>query len=365
MTPHERYLSCMRFQTVDRPPLMEWVPWTSTVEMWMEETGMNREQVLSYTAECDQVCSTGVDFSMIPAFPEQIIAEDAETVTKTDRMGQVYREFKCSPDTSMPDFIDAPVKTRKDWEDIKLRLDPASAERYPADWTERLCSWKRDKPILNLYGGVASYYGGPSLFGFVRMLMGAERVLYAFYDEPDMVHDMMETATCFSIAIMEKALKEAPVTYVQFWEDMCFKGGPLISPAAVREFMLPRYKRITEAVRKAGVDIILLDSDGDVSSLIPIWLDGGINGVFPMEQAAGNDIHEYRRTYGKDLLITGGIDKRALAHSKAAIDRELETKIPLAFEGGYIPMLDHLIPPDVPFENFIYFWKKKKAMLGV
>jgi uroporphyrinogen decarboxylase len=195
------------------------------------------------------------------------------------------------------------------------------------------------------------------------MLLGDEQVLYAFNDHPAMVHDMMETATEFSITMVQKALKEAPVTVVQLWEDMCYRTGSLISPSMFREFMLPRYKRITEVIRGLGTDIIFVDSDGKVDELIPLWLEAGINGVFPMEQAAGNDIHAYRRKYGKNLLMTGGIDKRALARDQAAIDRELELKIPLAAQGGYIPTLDHSIPPDVSYENFLYYWTKKKEML--
>ena len=176
---------------------------------------------------------------------------------------------------------------------------------------------------------------------------------------------MMETITEFSIALLKKALKEAPVTVVQFFEDMCYCTGSLISPAMFREFMLPRYRRITDVIRGLGVDTIFVDSDGKVDELIPLWLEAGINGVMPMEQAAGNDIFAYRRQDGSDLLMAGGIDKRALAQGKAAIDRELEEKIPLAFHGGYIPHLDHLIPPDVPFDNLAYYWQRKKHLLGI
>jgi len=129
--------------------------------------------------------------------------------------------------------------------------------------------------------------------------------------------------------------------------------------------MSPRYKCITELARSRGIDIILVDSDGDVSELIPLWLDAGINGVYPMEVAAGMDVAKLRREYGSDLLMTGGIDKRVLARDHRAIDEELDAKIPLVEQGGYIPHLDHAIPHDVPYENFVYYWKRKKRLLGV
>lgn len=364
MDSNERFLACMRFQPVDRCPLREWGPWESTVQRWMKESGLSREAVLRYRDECDAENTTGIDHGMRPPFEERLVAEDEETVTKIDRMGLTCREFKKNPETSMPEFIGFPVKKPEDWPSVKRRFQ-ASEDRYPSDWTDRVARWKRENTTLRYYNMVASYYGGPSLFGFVRMLVGDEQVLYAFYDEPEMVEDMMETATEFAITMLQKALREAPLTYVQFWEDMCYRTGPLISPEMFKKYMVPRYRRITDLIRRHGIDVIFVDSDGCVADLIPLWIESGINGVFPMEQAANNDIHAYRRQYGKELRMMGGIDKRVLARGKDAIDRELADKLPLAEKGGYIPTLDHSIPPDVSWANFQYYWETKKSMLGM
>ena len=355
----------MRFEPVDRPPLLEWPPWETTTRAWMEETGKDREYVLQYLNECDATASTGINFGMLPPFPERVIAEDADSATMQDRMGKIHRQFRRNPETSMPEYIGSPVREPGDWDAVRQRLIPDVQARYPTDWRERVERWQREKPILKQYSAAASYYGGPSLYGFVRMLVGQEQALYLFYDNPALVHDMMETATGFFVRILERSLREAPLTLVQFWEDMCYRSGPMISPSMVREFMAPRYRRITAAIRGAGHDIIMLDSDGDVKELIPLWLESGINGVFPMEQAAGNDVHVYRREYGRDLLMTGGFDKRTLTQGERAIDEELDARVALAFQGGYVPTVDHSIPPDVPFRSFMYYWKRKKRLLGV
>jgi uroporphyrinogen decarboxylase len=108
---------------------------------------------------------------------------------------------------------------------------------------------------------------------------------------------------------------------------------------------------------------MLVDCDGNVDQFIPLVLEGGLNGLLPFEVAAGSDVREVRRRYGKNLLIFGGIDKRALAQGKAAIDGELESKVrPLLAEGGYFPMLDHYAPPDISFENYLYYKMKLKSM---
>ena len=233
MTAHDRFQAFMRFQPVDRPPLQEWGPWLATLRLWTEETGKSREYCLSYLRECDAEEWTGLEFGMIPPFPERVVAEDDTTITRQDRMGKTFRLFKADPDASMPEYLDSPVKTRGDWEAVKARLNPDTPGRYPADWEQRLVRWRRDRSVLRQYSATGPYYGGPSLYGFVRMLVGEEQALYLFHDAPALVHDMMDTATDFFVRVLTKSLREAPVTFVQFWEDMCFRGGPLISPASM------------------------------------------------------------------------------------------------------------------------------------
>ena len=205
----------------------------------------------------------------------------------------------------------------------------------------------------------------PSLFGFVRELMGPERAMYAFHDEPELVREMMDVLTELILGLLPRVVEEAPLTTVFFWEDMCYRGGPLISPAMFREFMIPRYRRMTDLATSLGIEVCFVDSDGNVEQLVPLWIEAGIRGTYPLEVAAGMDARKLRQQYGRDVLMTGNIDKRVLAQDRRAIDRELEAKLPLAEEGGFIPHLDHGIPHDVPYENFAYYWQRKKEMLGV
>ena len=359
MRPHERFLACMHFQAVDHVPLWEWRPWTSTLRRWQREALVAGNYPPQY-AECENVVQCGVDLWMLPRYEQEVLAEDEVFITtRTDR-GVVQRRQKSPDHMSMPEHIEFPVKSRRDWDQLKHRFETTDARRFPSDWATRCADWKDSGPVLVLQGPRS-----PSLFGFVRELMGPERVLYAFYDEPMLVHDMMETYTEFLLGLLPKVLDTAPLTSIFFWEDMCYRSGPLISPAMFREFMLPRYRRLTELARGRGCDTIFVDSDGDVSQLIPLWLESGINGVYPMEVAPGMDVAELRKKYGKDLLMTGGIDKRALAQGPDAIDAELKLRMPVAEKGGYVPHLDHLVPHDISYEAFSYYWKRKKEFLGI
>lgn len=359
MTPHERFLATMHFKSVDRTPLWEWGPWPSTLRRWQRESlgkGNNPPQF----AECENKVQCGVDLWMRPRYEERVISEDDESVVKVSDRGVVMRTFKSPDAISMPEHIEYPVKTRADWEKLKKRFDASDPARFPVNWNEKCEQWRKTGPVL-IFQGPRS----PSLFGFVRELIGPERIFYAFYDEPEMVHDMMEFITQFIIDLLPRVLDEAPLTSLFFWEDMCYRNGPLISPSMFREFMIPRYRRITDLARSKGIDQNFVDSDGNVTELIPLWLESGISGIYPMEVAAGMDVVKLRSEYGKDLLMTGGIDKRVLAQDRKSIDAELEAKIPLTEKGGYIPHIDHAIPHDVPYENFAYYWEKKKALLGV
>jgi uroporphyrinogen decarboxylase len=142
------------------------------------------------------------------------------------------------------------------------------------------------------------------------------------------------------------------------WEDMCHKTGPLISPAWFREFMLPHMKRVTRGLHDVGIDIIMVDSDGRVDELLPLWLEAGVNLHYPLEAAAGCDPLRYRELYGRDILLMGGIDKRVMRDgcTRADVEREVMAKVPALWkQGGYSPMVDHAVPPDVPFELFRHY----------
>ena len=130
------------------------------------------------------------------------------------------------------------------------------------------------------------------------------------------------------------------------------------APELFRQFHMGPLQRVTKVVREAGIDILMLDSDGRVDLLLPLWLEAGVNMHYPLEAASDCDPLEYRRLYGKDILLMGGIDKRVLRDgcTKADIEREVMAKVPALWEqGGYSPMVDHAVPPDVPFAHFKYY----------
>ncbi len=385
ISPKERFLGICRFErpgdlfTFDRF-------WPETLEEWVKQGAP--EQIINprflydyfqfdHAHSLAQVKS-GIDAAMayqpsglgygitrwqrspvVPSYEPGIILEDERTVTFTNGDGQTVRVFKDNL-TRMPIYLDWPVKDRVTWNELKKRLDPNTTERWPSDWkayVQEINELGEDTPISLEVGG---------FYGYLREWIGSERILYMFYDDPGLIEDMMEQVLYLETEVIKRVLKDIKVQQATFWEDMCYKAGPLISPAMVRKFMIPRYKKITDLLHSYGVDVIFLDSDGNVEQLVPLWLEVGINYIWPFEVAAGNDAVAIRKKYGKDLIIGGAIDKRALIKGKEATRKEVMSKVPFLLEtGGYFPSVDHLVPPDVTFENYCYYINLMREVAGL
>jgi hypothetical protein len=294
---------------------------------------------------------------LVPPYEPRFISEDERTATLINRRGQTIKVLKDHP-LRMPLFLDWPVKDRVSWNEHKKRLDPNSTERWPSDWNAFVKKMNSKSEPLSLRVG--------SFFHELREWIGAERILYLFYDDPGFIEDMMEQILYLGTEVIKRVLKDIKIQQAHFWEDMAYKTGPLIAPAMVRKFMMPRYKKITDLLHSFGVDVIYLDSDGNLNELIPLWLESGINSVWPLEVAANNDAVALRKKYGKDLIIGGTIDKRALIKGKEAIREEVMSKVPyLLGQGGYFPSVDHSVPSDVSFENYCYYINLMREVAGL
>ena len=155
----------------------------------------------------------------------------------------------------------------------------------------------------------------------------------------------------------------ARVDVVHLWEDMCGRQGPLISPRDWRAFMAPCYRRIHDFCVQSGIPILSVDTDGQPDLIVPPMMETVVNYLWPLEVAAGCDVNMYRERY-PTLGLMGGIDKRALAEGKEAIDSELKRIRPAMEKGRYIPELDHGIPNDVSWQNYCYYAQRLGQLIG-
>jgi uroporphyrinogen decarboxylase len=194
--------------------------------------------------------------------------------------------------------------------------------------------------------------------------MGTENLSYAWYDDPGLCDAMMEFTADFTIETLRPVLDEIAPDYIFINEDMSMKSGPLLSPAMYKQFIYPRMRRLVDFIKGKGVPYVIVDTDGDPDPLIPLLLDAGVDGLWPIERASNDmDPIALRKKYGHALRIWGAVDKRCVAAGKPVIDEHLRTMIPLIEDGGFIPTVDHTVPPDVSLENYLYYTKLKEKLL--
>jgi uroporphyrinogen decarboxylase len=234
----------------------------------------------------------------------------------------------------------------------------ATADSAPAARAAGPAAGAADHPRLCW----ADRWGG--FFGSLRNMMGLEGLCRAFYDDPDLVERMMEERAEAVIRITEEVMKHTRIDVFWYWEDMAYNHASLVDPKMYRRFALKHYRRVNDWLRSKGIRHIGLDSDGNISELIPIWVDSGITHLWPFEVQSGMDVLAVRKTYGKGLALMGGIDKRAMTRGHQEIHREIDRVMPLVEEGGYIPELDHSVPPNVSWPNFIEYTRYLLHRLG-
>ena len=100
--------------------------------------------------------------------------------------------------------------------------------------------------------------------------------------------------------------------------------------------------------------MILVDTDGDVTRLVPWLLREGIHGVLPLERQAGVDGMALREQFPQ-LCMVGHFDKMTMNKGEAAMRREFERLRPLMASGGFIPSVDHQTPPGVSIDQYRIF----------
>lgn len=349
MNARERLIRTIKFQSVDRIPLVEWPIREATMREWLKQgypKGCNPQE---YFSTDTMWIGAPFDIRISPKFEEKIIEQNDRYKIWTDDLGALRKDFI---DNENPGFVTRswlkfPVESRTDFNEIKKRYNHASPERFADDFIKN-ASVLNDSPSPVMISI-------PFLFWTARDWMGFENLCMAFYDEPLLLHAMFEFITDFSIEVLRKAYEHIHIDLIELEEDMAYKGAPMVSPALFKEFMFPHYRRLVDFAKSNGTEIIMVDCDGYPGGLIPHWIDAGADAMSPCEIAAGVDIIKTRDEYpGFGLL--GGIDKRELSKTKIHIYNEVISKVPqMITKGGFVPHVDHAVPFNVSLENYTYF----------
>lgn len=332
-------------RTVDLPPGI--AIWGGALP-WPSQGFPLASDVIDYFGLDKSTAMLPVEQLFCPYFERQILSEDDRYVNYLDIDG-VGRMFH-KEEGVIPTARSWPINGWDSWLQIKeerLRLDNIR-ERFPDNWDWWVEEYRnRDYPLA-----VGGYPNG--FFGTLVHLIGYENVFYLYYDQPDLVKDINQHLTTLWISIWEEVMADVEVDCCHVWEDMSSTMGTMISPTHFEEFMAPYYRQITDFLQSKGVDIILVDTDGNIEPLIPQFLDCGVTGMYPMETSAGMDVVKLRKQYPKFQMM-GGVPKYDMALGPERIEEFLAPVDELLKHGGYIPTGDHCISPGVSWDQFKYY----------
>lgn len=368
MTFRDNVMAILHYEKYDHFPVVSFGYWPETLEKWAMEKHITQEESEGYrkrgdNSEADRsiMKRLGFDFNwnscigtrneLFPHFEKTLIEEkpDGSRIMR-DEQGLLVLEKPGI--VSIPAEIGTSLTDRKSWEELYLPKLQWRDDRVNTDLFRTLASDDNREIPVGLHCG--------SLIGYVRNLLGVEQLSYLYADDEDLYAEIIDTVAGIAYRCVEEVLKTgAKFDYAHFWEDICFKNGPLVTPYSFEDYVAPHYKKITKLLNAYGIDIISVDCDGLIDTLVPIWLANGVNTMFPIEVGTWNaSIAPWREKYGKELRGVGGMNKTVFSRDYKAIDEEIERLKPLIELGGYIPCPDHRIAPDAKFENVQYYCDK-------
>ena len=384
MNNRERVLAVLKYEPYDRLPILHFGFWSKTLTNWSMQGHISKEEAQGWDDgnPADLSISNKLGFDgnyytvfrpqawLLPCFAPKVVEElpdGSRKVLNSD--GVIILE---KPGTvSIPKEIDHTLKDRKSWEEIYLPKLQFAEERITAAHVytdgkaipfgqggkEFLLQNDRQH-LLGLHCG--------SLFGVIRNWLGLEGLSYLYVDDKGLLDEIIDVVgrLCFKCA--ETALATgAQFDFGHFWEDICFKNGPLVNPSLFDQAVGPYYRRITDLLIRHGIEIISLDCDGLIDSLIPTWFNNGVNTMFPIEVGTWNaSVKPWREKYGKQLRGVGGMRKQLFSEDFAAIDAEIERLKPLIELRGYIPCPDHRIASDAKWDNVRYYCDQMRRIFN-
>jgi uroporphyrinogen-III decarboxylase len=357
MNHRERFVRTLTGREVDRVPFIKVFGGDNHVlSSWEQEhpgIGKTIDKLLRFEGPYRGWHTTFVNFDLSQrGEPEVTVQPDGNRIIRyQDGTVQVWQSGYDFHYT----YLEWPVKNRADWERIKQRhLDPNDPTRFPNDWSTRVSEYAvRDYPLQLTHRGV---------YGFARNLVGDEHLAYMFYDDPELVHDIMDYYTDMVLIMWERMCQQTQFDLIEFWEDMASKNGSIISPATFREFMKPNYLKVADFAQRHGIEILLVDSDGYIEKLTELMLESGVTTLYPFEVQAGNDCFKMLDMHPK-LGIIGGLNKEVMAYGRDAIDKEMEKARALIKKGRFIPGPDHFVLSNVSFANYRYFMESLREVV--
>jgi uroporphyrinogen decarboxylase len=363
MTDRERFNRQMHYQSVDRCFNREFGYWKENFTQWDIFADNNikdtPEADLFFSFDKMQYIGRSTTF-MSPQIQEKVIEikENSQIIINSD--GLVVEVPLGGRGSSIPHCLKSSITNPEDWKKIKTEHFDLNHPSRKLD----IETIKKDLPDDEARDFPLGIHCG-SMIGKIRDMLTFEGLAYAVYDYPEMVEDMVETVCRCVEQAMDQLLPHFKFDFAAGWEDICFNHGPIVSLDFFKEVVVPRYKRINTKLKAHGIDIWYTDCDGDIRPLLPLFLESGINCLFPYEVKSCTHPGVLFDEYGKDLRIMGGVDKMCLGEGPESIKKYLRSLEKYVARGGFIPFCDHLCPPNVKPADYLYYLDLKEKMFGM
>lgn len=352
----EQYLDLMTFGHAPRPMFTElFGPLVGLDAEWREQ-GATEAEINMTAFDWDYVpyvfCG---GYTGMQGPPPTLKEDNEERRVEVDCMGREMLLLKKTATIPLP--MNFPVQTMDDW----LKVKPFftfSPDRIKWDEVEAAALAQKQGSLVCAHM--------PGAFDIPRELMGEENTCLSYYEQPELMADILATITDTTMRVLEPISDKLKIDQLMVHEDFAGKSGPMVGPIQVKEYFQPFYQKVWQMLSSRGTRIFEQDTDGDIKPVIPALLDCGLTSIYPMEPAAGMDIVELRKIYGQRLAVRGGIDKHVIRQDHAAIRRELEHKFdPSLIAGGCVFGLDHRIPNGTSIENYRYYVSLGREILGL
>ncbi len=352
MTYRELFQEIMHYGTFDHMPVIHWTEWPETRQRWLQEGLPPDKSEHAFFDAVPMWAGLGVRLGLLPEFEYEVLEETDEYRIFRGGDGVICQDWKHR--SCIPHFIDFTLKEARDWPEFKKRLQPDPA-RIPGDLDQHISNAEAS--------GLPIQINTASMMGWIRNWMGVENMCYLMFDDRDVYADMVMTLADLVCWGIDQILPKVQADFGFGWEDICGRAGPLVSPDIFKECVAPGYRKIRDKLEEYGVTLYGIDSDGDVTDLVGLWLEAGVNIQFPVEVGPfKGDAMKFRKIYGKELRVIGNFDKLALEKGRNAIDAEIQRLIPLMKDGGYIMMPDHLITPGVALEDYRWYLDRVREL---
>lgn len=370
MTNRERAMNILHYEYADRLPAVHFGYWGELLQEWAQQgkipaelaennrDGSEKDRILDKLIGWDFNWSRvrGAENGLFPCFEEKVLEVLPDGTKRVLNSVGVIERIKPGI-TSIPSEDDYTLKDREAFETLYRPKMLYSPDRVDFEYFRNFNETRdKDVPVgLNL----------GSVIGNIRDMTSVVGMSYLMYDDDEeLLADIVDTYAEMQYQCAKAVLETgARFDFAHYWEDICFKNGPLLSPEIFGELCAKHYKKRNDLCREYGIDIISLDCDGVTEKLLPIWFENGVNTMFPIEIGVwGDQFEPARKKFGKGMLGVGGMDKTALRKDKAAVDAEIERMKRLAAMGGFIPCPDHRLMPGTKFELVQYYAEEIKKI---